>query len=99
MLLKKEAELILRDLLEDGDYVYCVLRSVSRSGMTRTIALFICWNNEIIPIHGMVSRWLDLPFDEKNDGIRVRGVGMDMGFYLVDRLGKAIGLNLKHVWL
>ena len=69
----------------NGEYrLYTILRSVSKSGMTRMIS--------VKAIHkgtGLVSH-LDWLFNEiyndgkqYDEGVRVRGCGMDMGFHLI----------------
>lgn len=80
----EEARTRLLAVLKPGDTVYCILRNVSRSGMSRVISLYARTDD------GMT--WLD-PFasklgvgdgmDWKREGLKVGGAGMDMGFALV----------------
>jgi len=74
----------LRALLKPGDTVYCVLRSVSRSGMSRNISFFIQDHTCIdVYIHDALS----YSFAKSGSGLCVGGCGMDMGFAVVYDLG------------
>lgn len=80
----------LSELLKPGNTVYCILRHVSRSGMSRDITLYY------IDGEG-TTHWLDYSAAvllgyplAKDQGIRVSGCGMDMGFHLVYSLGSAL---------
>lgn len=104
-----EAIETLRELLPVGSAVHLVLRSVARSGMSRRVSpLLITHDAEdgVIVRHlgALVSRALALPAgdDPNGDGIRVGGVGMDMGFWLVSSLSRELHGDpyaLKHRWL
>jgi hypothetical protein len=85
-----EAIISLRQLLKPGDTVYCVLRNVSRSGMSRSIDLYVMKNNEPRRITCTAGLVLGYPLDRKNDGLKVRGCGMDMGFHCVYSLSHAM---------
>lgn len=83
----------LRELLSPGDTVTTVLRSVSRSGMSRSIDLytFACENGQVS------HRWLSYHvarvlggWDDRRECVKVSGAGMDMGFHLVHSLGYAL---------
>lgn len=84
----------LRKLLRPGDTVYCVLRHVSRSGMSRGIDFYIVKKGEMVWISSRVGHAIDNP-QSLNDwraqkGIRVTGCGMDMGFHTVYNLGRVL---------
>lgn len=105
----------LRETLKEGSTVYTVVRHVSRSGMMREIALFVCRNNEPLRLDYWASRVLGWKQTER--GVKVEGCGMDMGFYLVyelasvlfpgggkdayteGRTNKTGGYCLQHEWL
>jgi hypothetical protein len=97
---KTEAVARLREWLKPDQVVFCILRNRSASGMSRTIQLvtftddmqplFLGYNAHLATGHG---------WDEKREGVRVGGCGMDMGFALVDDLSAAVGLKLKRRWL
>jgi len=76
------------DTLNPGDTVYTVLRHVSKSGMIRDISLYIIRDNEPLNITWHVADRLKM--NVKNNGIRIKGCGMDMGFHLVYGLGSAL---------
>lgn len=76
----------LLELLKPGNVVYTVCFHVSQSGMSRDIGTFIVKNNEIMDITYQVANVIGWPVS-KNQGVRVAGCGMDMGFHLVYSLG------------
>lgn len=80
----------LRDRVErastdrDGKpVVYCTLRSVARSGMSRVIWPFVIIDGEPLGLGYAAAVALGWSYDEKREGIRVDGCGMDAGFHLV----------------
>ena len=97
---KLEAIEELKTYLKKGDTVYTKLMHVSKSGMTRDIQIrkIACdypWNWTHLAAIALNNRI-------KNDGIRVSGCGMDMGFHLVYNLGYVLyddGYAFKHSWL
>lgn len=85
----KRAHETLSEVLNPQDTIYCVLRHVSRSGMSRSISLFVAGKDErILDITYWVSRVLDNSIDHNHGGIKIGGCGMDMGFALVYNLGR-----------
>lgn len=83
----------LRKLLKPGDTVYCVLRRVSKSGMSRIIDFFVIRKNELQRIAMPMANILDLKWSKDHDGLRVDGCGMDMGFHCVYSLSRALFPN------
>ena len=79
---KDEAIKVLRDDLKPGDTINCILRHVSRSGMSRSISL-LRGDQDITYYAGLVT---GNRIDQKNGGIKISGCGMDMGFALVYNL-------------
>ena len=88
----------LANLLKPGDKVYTICRHVSRSGMSRRISTIYIkaakrgdiaekWNAEPMDISPAVARVLELRYDYNQNGMRVDGCGMDMGFSIVYELG------------
>lgn len=69
--------------IKEGDTVYCLLKSVARSGMSRTIQLIYIANNEPHYIGYNASKVVGERWDSDKGGIVIRGCGMDMGFALV----------------
>jgi hypothetical protein len=85
------AEQRLGEWLKPGDVVYANVNHVSASGMTRWISLYIARDSEIIDITWHAAKLLDMKVNGRNHaGIEVGGCGMDMGFYLVYELGRAL---------
>lgn len=96
---KSEAIEMLRGWLRPGDEVFCILRKVSRSGMTRSIDLYVYRGNgrsgEPIYLSGLAAEACGLPVDRTNGGVKIGGCGMDMGFALVYQLSHTIFADRK----
>lgn len=83
----------LRAILVPGAKVYCILRNVSRSGMSRQISFYIVGRDrEPYDISGWVADALDYPWADSG-ALKVSGGGMDMGFEVVSNLGAALWPN------
>lgn len=84
----------LRSILNPGDTVTTVIRSVSRSGMSRSIDCYVlsCKDGTISKrwLSRLVATALGYSFDEKHEAVKVSGCGMDMGFHLVYNLSYAL---------
>lgn len=100
---KKECKERLLKILKPGDAVYCILRHVSRTGVSRVVDLYVLEDNDLRRIGLLAADLLGLPYIEEYDGgIKVSGAGMDMGFWLVYSLSEKLfddGYALKHRWL
>lgn len=90
----------LRKLLKPGDTVYTVLRHRSASGMSRVIDVFVIRKTEYgrkeyepRRLAHMVARALGRTYDDRYEGVKSNGVGMDMGFELIYNLGRALFPN------
>jgi len=83
----------LRDMIKPGDKVYCVLRHVSKSGMSRCIELMIIKDSELLTIGYGASKAMGYKYCSDHNGIKVGGCGMDMGFELVYNLGRTLFPN------
>ena len=86
----------LHKFLKPGSTVYTVLRHVSRSGMSRRIDLYAMVCDEKGGSHmAYLSHAAAVVMGDSrpNDGIRVGGCGMDMGFHLVYNLGHTLYPN------
>lgn len=109
-LLRDQTKRELRDMLagQDRPTVYCVLRDVSRSGMSRRISFFVIRDNRPRCIDYAVSI-LGAGGARRHpnkDGVVVHGCGMDMGFHVVYALAAALyageqdaGYRIAHEWL
>lgn len=91
----------LQGFVKRGDKVYTILRHVSRSGMSRRISTIIIkavkpgeiaekWMGEPCDITPAVARVLELSFNYNQEGMRIDGCGMDMGFEIVYQLGRML---------
>lgn len=86
-----EATEELREILTPGDTIYCVLRHVSPSGMTRWVDLYIMGEDGPRWLSYRASRVVGYPVNTRNhEGIEVGGAGMDMGFHLVYSLASRL---------
>ena len=79
----------LRALLTPGAKVYCILRSVSSSGMSRAISLYVKSEGDMRNIDSLSADALGYKLAKKT-GVMVSGCGMDMGFHLVYSLGSTL---------
>jgi hypothetical protein len=100
---KQAAETYLRTYINPGDTVYTVLRSVSRSGLSRTISTHIMRSDDITgkPVitdcSWAVAKLLGLKMDPKTGGVKVAGLGEDMGYHLVYRLSTTLGYGFDGI--
>lgn len=85
--------------------VYCVLRHVSNSGMSRRIDFYCIRDNRPIWLSYDIARALDYRHSDKG-GLVIGGCGMDMGFHVVYTLSSVLyghsndgGYILKNEWL
>lgn len=110
-LFQEQAQESLREILKHGDTVYCVLRSVSSSGMSRNIDFYAIKNDQPIWLSGYICAAMDWKRG-KDRGITIKGCGMDMGFHAVyclasmlwpkgnpNRDDKDGGYLLKSAWM
>ena len=103
-------EQLLAHYVSEGETIYTVLRSVSSSGMSRTISLKVAKDGKILDLTYYASILLDWPLVEVNGSraLRVGGCGMDMGFHTVYTLSRVLfreegntkdaGYSLNHAW-
>ena len=76
------------DGIQPGDTIYTTIMHVSKSGMTRDIKITLIRNNNPLDISYAVADLLD--YKIKNNGVRIRGAGMDMGFALIYDLSRRL---------
>jgi hypothetical protein len=108
---RKHSRERLTAMLTPGDTVYTMVRSVSSSGMSRTMSLYIVKDNRLVNITYYAAHALEWPLVEKNGSrvLRVGGCGMDMGFHTVYTLSRVLfaatmpsgdaGYALKQEWI
>ena len=101
---------LLAHYVSEGSTVYTVLRSVSSSGMSRTLSLKVAKDGKILDLTYYAGIVLDWPIVEVNGSraLRVGGCGMDMGFHTVYTLSRVLfreegsttdaGYSLNHNW-
>jgi len=100
----------LKNMVNLGDTVYTMVRSVSSNGMSRTMSLYIVKDNRLVNITYYAAHALEWPLTEKNGSrvLRVGGCGMDMGFHTVYTLSRVLfaatmpddaGYILKQEWI
>lgn len=91
----EQAEAIarLREWIKPGDTVYTILRSVSRSGMSRTLDIFIIHAETPRPLANItwhVAEALNLSRERNTGAIKMGGCGYDAGFDVVYSLGRKL---------
>lgn len=78
----------LRELLPPGTTVQCVLRQVARSGMSRNIDFYVIVDGDLRYLSAYFSRIY--PGTLTDNGFRVSGCGMDMGFVVVYHVARVL---------
>ena len=89
-----EARARLRELLKPGDTIWCTVRYVSSSGMSRGIDFYLLTCGKDGPDRIWLSRLIatacEYRFNERHECVSVSGCGMDMGFAVVYDLAHAL---------
>lgn len=80
----------LLEFIKPGQTVYCILRHVAKSGMSRRISLFVIQNGELRDITGTAAVAMDRTLNRDEFSIVVGGCGMDMGWHLVYCLSRCL---------
>lgn len=80
----------LRDQVKPGATIHTIVTHVARSGMSRSIRLFLIRDGSPWEISWLAACAMDDRIDQKNGGIKVSGAGMDMGFHLVYNLSRTL---------
>jgi hypothetical protein len=87
----------LRATLKPGDTLHTVLRSVSRSGMSRVIDVYYLSVEDGKVRPQWLSYWIakacGFTFQDQSgrpEGIKVGGCGMDMGYHIVYTLARVL---------
>lgn len=79
---QEQAKESLRNILQHGDSVYCVLRSVWGGGEKRAIDFYVIKDNRPIWLSGYMASAMGWK-RAKDRGLVISGSGMDMGFHAV----------------
>lgn len=69
----------IRKHLQRGDTIYCILRKRSRSGSSRTIQFIQFKDDQPIFLSFAIAKIFGYRYDEKCNGVVIRGSGMDFG--------------------
>lgn len=88
-----EARKHLLKMLPPGSTVFTRIVHVAKSGMYRTVDLYVIEDNQPIRISYLVSKATGLRYDEKHEAIGMSGCGMDMAFAAVYDLGATLYPN------
>lgn len=78
----------LRKILKPNSTVYTVLRSVSKSGLSREISAFAIQKGKLRNLDCLIADAIGHAVG--NQGIKMNGCGMDAGFALVYSIGSAL---------
>ena len=80
--------------------IYTILRHCSRSGMSRSISVYVLTKDRFVKLDYLISNVTDMKLDKNNGGVKIGGCGMDMGFSLVNdmfySLSDVLGDDYKH---
>jgi len=76
--------------LKKGDTLYTNVKSVSRSGMSRQIAVYAIQDNKPFFISYYIAELLNYKMNNNNGAIKISGCGMDMAFAIVYELSKKL---------
>lgn len=90
---REQAKNDLREWIKPGDRVYCCLRHVAKSGMSRRISMHLVKDGELRNITYTAAVAMDKTLHRDDHAIVIGGCGMDMGFALVYALGCALWPN------
>ena len=76
----------LDEILNQEQEIYCIIRHVSQSGMSRHISFFCIVDNQPKFLDGSISKYLDYRMNKYYNALVVGGCGMDMAFSVVNHL-------------
>jgi len=87
---KADALARLHELVKPGDTIYTQFVHVSRSGMLRTVKLFVVVDNEPVNITYQAAVLTVYNMDSNSDALKIPGCGSDAGFKAVYSLARAL---------
>ena len=93
---KQQSVKRLQTLLQGCDTVYGIIRSVSASGMSRNIDLYVIKDNAPIYLSGNAANVLDWKLSDKR-GVIVKGCGMDMVFHFATSMLSVCGIDYQNI--
>ncbi len=99
---EEQVEQMIKDFkkryhIRKGETLYTTVGHVSRSGMMRTISVFLIRKNSPINITYWSAKILERSMNKNHDGMNVYGCGMDMGFEVVYTLSYKLFKHDKKV--
>ena len=92
------AKVKLDEILNREQEIFCIVRHVSQSGMTRHISFFCIVDNQPRFLNGYISDYLDYRMNKYHDAIVVGGCGMDMAFSVVNHLQVQMSHDKNCYW-
>lgn len=101
MISKEDAIANLRHFFPEGSTMYCNLKHVSRSGMSRRISFHFIDGAEVRNASVWIAAALGMKCQDDHS-LRVDGCGMDMGFHIVSVLSRVLyggDYSISHRWL
>jgi len=84
--------------LKLNDTIYCIIKHVSKSGMTRHIAFFYIGHNRPYWITHDIHQLLGYKMNKYHDAIVVGGCGMDMAWSVVNNLEGQINQDYEETY-
>lgn len=87
---EKYARDYLLSLVKPGSRVYTQVNRVARSGMSRSISVYVPHDGDIVNVSAYVADLTGFRRDKNVLAIIAEGCGMDMGFHTVYALGAAL---------
>ena len=88
----------IKNVLFKTDTIYGIVRSVARSGRSRTIDFYVIHEDRPIYLSGYMSEILGMPRTQEG-ALKVAGCGMNMILACVHALSRSLGdssYSLKH---
>lgn len=89
---------LFSSLVCDGQTIYATRRSISRSGMQRTLDFYIVKGGEIIRVSHLlaeVGKYRRNPEGE----VVIKGCGFDAAIDVIESAGFAMGMKFRREWL
>jgi hypothetical protein len=90
-------EQLLTHYVNQGATIYTIVRSVSASGMSRTMSFKVIKDGELCDVTYYVAGLLDYSLNDYHghNTIRVSGCGMDMAFHVVSGVATVLFNDYK----
>lgn len=90
-------EQLLTHYVDEGSTIYTIIRSVSASGMSRTMSFKVIKDGELCDVTYYVAGLLDYSLNDYHgfNTIRVSGCGMDMAFHVVSGVASVLFNDYK----